>query len=102
MHSNLLEKVPHMYLLQYLVRTPVPQGGDGHADDGARPRQVRVHWVSEQVEGVISRDAAGRVWHADRRDGAAVSLHQSIPATDLGKASTSGQKGQANWRKKCV
>ena len=48
-----------LYVLQYLVRTPVPHGGDGHADDDPGPRQVRVHRVSEYVEGVISRDATG-------------------------------------------
>lgn len=48
-----------IFLLQYLVRTPVPHGGDRHADDGPRPRQVRVHRVSEYVEGIISRDATG-------------------------------------------
>lgn len=92
----------------YLVRTPVPHGRDGHADDHSGPRQVRGHRVSEYVEGVISRNATGRVWHTNRRDGSWVPVHQSIPASDLREASTGeegrggergrgAQQGQSNW-----
>lgn len=80
--------------LQYLIRTPVPHGGQGHADDEARPRQIRAHRVSKYVEGVISRDAAGRVGHSDGRDGVGISLHQSVPASNLHKASQTGTIGK--------
>lgn len=70
----------------YLVGAPVPHGRDGHAEDDAGPRQVRVDRVPEQVEGVVSGDAAGGVWHGDGRDGVGVAFHQSVPAADLHKA----------------
>lgn len=75
-----------LVLFQYLIRTPVPQRGDGHADDNARPRQVRVHRVSEYMEGIFSRDTTGGVRHTDGGDGISVSFHQSIPSSNLGKA----------------
>lgn len=79
-------------LLQYLIRTPIPHGGDGHADDDTRPGQVRVHRVSEYVKSVISRDAAGRVGDTDRGNGGEISLHQRIPTSDLNKTSEWRQK----------
>lgn len=77
----------------YLIRAPIPHGGDGHADDDPRPRKVRGHGVPEYVEGVVPRDAAGCVGHPDSRDGFGVSLHQCIPASDLHETSTRGRVG---------
>lgn len=82
----------------YLIRTPVPHGGHGHANNEAGPRQVRVHWVSEYVKGIISRDAAGRVGHTDWRDGVSIALHQTIPASNLSKASTWEQSDNLNHK----
>lgn len=76
----------HFFPGEYLVRAPVPQGRDGHAEDDAGPGQVRGHRVSEPVESVIAGDATGGVWHADRWYRFAVSLHQSLQASDFGKA----------------
>lgn len=44
------------------------------------------------MEGVVSRDAAGGVRHEDGGDGVGVTLHQSVPASHLHKASTRGDK----------
>lgn len=76
----------HFFPGEYLVGAPVPQRRDGHAEDDARPGQVRGHRVSEQVESVIAGDAAGGVRHADRWYRFAVPLHQSLPASHFGKA----------------
>lgn len=79
----------HYFSWPYLIRTPVPHGGDGHADDDTRPRQVRVHRIPEDVEGICSRNTAGCVWNTDRRYGLKISLHQRVPASNFSEASTS-------------
>ncbi|KAG7222840.1 hypothetical protein INR49_016050, partial [Caranx melampygus] len=66
LHMSMVKMVLALLKMEmYLIRAPVPHGGDGHADDDPRPRKVRGHRISEYVEGIVPRDATGCVEHPD-------------------------------------
>ena len=69
----------------YLIRAPVPHGGDGHADEDAWPGQVRGQRVPEKVEGIVAGETTGRVGDPDGGDGVAVALQKRVPSPHLGK-----------------
>ena len=75
-------------LLGHLISAPVPDGRDGHAQQDARPREVGVDGVAEQVEGVLPGDAAGGVGLPDGGDGGAVTVQEGLPTTHLCETST--------------
>lgn len=52
--------VPLQKPQRYLIGTPVPDAGDGHSENHARPGQVALPWSdgSEEVHGVPRREGA--------------------------------------------
>lgn len=72
-------------LLLHLVRTPVPHGGHGHAQDYSRPGQVRGHRVTEYVKGIITRDSTGGVGHSDGGNSLRILVQDSLKSPNLCK-----------------